>query len=103
MRKIDVRDYEVVLPDGKKINYLVRQSLADVLLAPQLKLNGRSLLKSHILATKILSGKDDFVFFEEAEWSQLVHAVEVIEGWSHNDVEFVQRVLNALIVEVTEK
>jgi hypothetical protein len=103
MRKIDATDYEVTLPDGKKIAYLVRQSLADVLLAPQLKLNGTALLRNNILATKIISSKDSFIFFEEAEWIQLTQALNIIEGWSHNDVEFVRRILESPKVEVTEK
>lgn len=103
MRKIDARDYplEIDTPDGKKtITYQVRKSFSEIILAPQLKLNGTALLLNQKLALKILEGKEDFILLEEAEWVKLRGAVDVIEGWGFNDVEFVRRILEAPQVEV---
>lgn len=107
MRKIELKAYELHLKDneGKDhvVPYDVRGSCINCLFHPVLKLAGRDLLLAHKLADKIESCKDEFILLEEVDYMKLKGAVEKIEGFGKNDVEFVQRVLEAEVAEVQEK
>lgn len=97
MRKIDLVDYEVkgvFNGEERKLPYSVKDSLADMLLTPQLKLNGAKLLKNNLLAAKILQAKDS-VLLEDEEYQRLESAINSIEGLGKHDVQLVERVLNA--------
>lgn len=107
MRKIDMQQYVIQMKDaeGKLVDvpYDVKGSLVNVLYHPVLKLAGRDLLLAHKLADKIENCKEDTILLEEVDYQKLKNAVEKIEGFTKNDVEFVQRVLEAESVEVAEK
>jgi hypothetical protein len=106
MRKIDISDYEVTLAatDGqKKIDfYDVKESLSICLFHPTLQLDGRELLKRGKILDKIEQANGTLVL-EEAEYEKLKSAFEQIQGFSKNDLEMVDRVLNAEEIEVKEK
>lgn len=106
MRKIDVRSYKVALakPDGTKYedDFIVKESLCICLLHPALQLNGLELLNRAPIKDKI-EGATDFVLLEEEEYTKLKTAIETITGFSSNELEMVNRVLNAEEIKVEEK
>ncbi len=102
MRKILISDYKVI-QDGKELPYPMREALAEVLFHPDLKLRALDLLKRDDLARKILNQSESHILLEDSEYSLIKSAVDVVQGFTRNDVEFVRRVLNAESVEVMEK
>jgi len=105
MRKINLKDYtvEVRTPQGvEQVNYEVKTSIINLLFHPDLKLNAVALLEQNKLAEKILATEHK-IMVEEAEYSKIKQAVNVITGLGKNDVELVQRVLGAEEISVVEK
>ena len=76
--------------------------MVNILYHPDLKLNGRDLLMAHKLADKIESCKKNFILLEEVDYQKLKKALDTVTGLTKQDVEFVQRVLEAVNVEVKE-
>lgn len=103
MFRINVGDYLIDTrgPDGKpmSIPYDVKDSMAAILLNPQQQLNGTALLRSHMIAEKILNAIFS-VLLEDAEYDILRRAADTTKGFSREDVELVQRIMNAERVEV---
>jgi hypothetical protein len=105
MRKIKISDYEISImtAEGEKtVPYLVRISLVNTLFHPDLKLNAYQLLENNKLATKIKDSEDDSILLEEYEYQKIKAAIELISGFTKDDIEFVNRILNAETVEVKE-
>lgn len=106
MRKINLDPYmvEVKNPDGSKesIPYIVRESLINSLYHSDLKLNARALLENDRVAQKIKNTLENVVLLEEAEYSRLRSAFEVLTGLGSNEVELVRRVLDAPEITVKE-
>jgi hypothetical protein len=106
-RKISVKPYQVegLLENGSRgmISYQVKKSLGDIILAPQLRLNGLNLLRNSKIADKIISCEDEFVLLESTEYAILKEAVNDLAVFGKNDVELVKRVLEAEEVAVEEK
>ncbi len=102
MKKIPVTDY-MISQDGKELPYPVREALAEVLFHPAIKIMALELLKRDDLARKILACEDEFLLLEDAEYAKVKDAVNKVDSFTRNDVEFVNRVLNAETVEVVEK
>jgi len=102
MRKIQVSDY-FIIQDGKELPYPMREALAEVIFHPDLKLRALDLLKRDDLARKILDHSDSHILLEDSEYDLIKSAVNVVQGFVRNDVEFVRRVLDAESVEVVEK
>lgn len=105
MYRLDVNDYTVFVqgPDGKTVGiaYNVKDSLATILLNPQQKLNGTALLRSNKVAEKILASTFT-ILLEDAEYQLLRDSTERIEGFDRQDVELVQRIMEAEKVAVQE-
>jgi len=112
MRKIELKPYSV---KGRQLDdetgevkvvdvpYDVKVSLVSVLFHPDLQLKAHELLERDKLANKINDCKDGSILLEEAEYSKLTQAIEVVKGFTKNDVEFVRRILEAEQVSVKEK
>lgn len=103
MRGIDCRDYTLTVPtpQGEQSQpYAVAESIAFVLLSPQLQLNGPELLKAQKVAEKVMAAKEGDLLLEEAEWERAVKALQTVTGLGRNDVEMVRRVLEAPEVPV---
>lgn len=101
MRKISLENYSVDV-NGQLTPYDVPGTLITCLLHPSLQLAGRELLARNQIGTKIESA-DGFILLEDAEYAKLESAFETVTGFSRNDVELVDRVLNAETVEVSER
>ena len=106
MRKIDVRNYTVTLgtADGQEIteDFKVKESLEICLFHPQLNIDGREMMKRRKVLHKIEEA-EDFLLLEDDEWQKLKSAFETIKGMSKNELELVERVLEAEEIEVKEK
>lgn len=106
MRKINIASYEVVVPgasgEKKTDSYDMKESLGICLLHPTLQLTGRELLLRGKILNKIEQANGELIL-EEAEYRKLVSAFEQIKGFSKNDMEMADRVLNAKEIEVKEK
>ena len=110
MRKIRLENYMVKspMPDGsfEPKPYNVKESMVSCLLHPALKLTGRELLLRSKLTDQIeeaeIVGGHGFILVEEADYRKLRQAFETIEGFTKNDRELVQRVLEAEEIEVKE-
>ncbi len=89
MRKIVVTDYPA---DGA--TYEVKRSLVVVLFHPDRKLDAFDTLKAQKIAEKIEAATES-VLLEEAEYAQLLEGIKVTRGFTRNDVELIERVLNA--------
>ena len=105
MFRIDVTDYKTTAktPDGKPVEvpYGVRDSMATVLLNPQQKLNGTALLRSNMIAEKILKAGES-VLLEDAEYQTLRNSADTTVGFDRQDVELVRRIMDAPRIEVKE-
>ena len=105
-RKLVLENYQIIFetPDGTKSTpYDVRQSLSTVLLNPELHLNGATLLSNFKLAEKCKDSKEESILLDEQEYKVLTNAVNECKGFGANDVQFVQRILEAPEVEIAEK
>lgn len=89
MRKIVVSDYIV---EGN--TYEVKRSLIVVLFHPDRKLDAFDTLKAQKIAQKIEAAPES-VLLEESEYEQLLEGIKVTRGFTRNDVELIERVLNA--------
>lgn len=97
MRKICVADYEV-----QEGSYPMREALAEVLFHPALKIMAMDLLKRDDLARKIQKSTPPDLLLEESEYAIIRAAVDKVDSFTRNDVEFVRRVVNAEQVAVME-
>jgi len=97
MRKISLIPYKC--PDGQ--DYKMKESIVNLLFAPQLRLGARAAIENDRVARKVESS-DGFVLLEEAEYEKIRSAIEAFEGYSRNDLEFVRRVLEAEPITVKE-
>lgn len=98
-------EIEVAGSDGnlKKLPYDVKTSMSDLILAPQLKLNGTALMRNWKIAEKILNCKDEYVLLTQEEYLILKNSTEEIDVFSKNDVQLIMRINDAEQVEVDEK
>ncbi len=106
MKRIDLSNYGVEIsgPEGSHVEpYDMRTSARLVLLNPQAQLNAVELLANDDLAQKIGSTEGDELLLEDAEYAQLVSALDTVRGLRANDVQFVRRIKNAEDVDVEVK
>ena len=108
MKKIDLRNYEFEGFDPKTnekklVPFVVKNAMVSILYHPALKLNGRDLLLTHKLATKISQCDEDIILLESVDYFKLVRAVETVKGFGKHEVEFARRVLEAEDVREEKK
>jgi hypothetical protein len=106
-RRILLGNYEIDVPqqDGStvRIPYDVKKSLGDIILAPQLKLNGTALLRNFRVASRIIDCLEESILLETQDYGLLLEAVDKLDLFGKNDVELVRRIIEAEEVTVTEK
>lgn len=100
MKKINLTPYQVKI-NGEYKDYDVRDAIVTILTSHFLNLNGSQLLKNNILATKVLE-KEDFILLEDADYQNLKSATDKITGYGKEDIELVQRILEAPDVKIEE-
>jgi len=90
--------------DGpKEVPYGMRQGLAGCLLHGELRLNGVQLFERYPLAQRIKSEESNTLLLDDEEYSWLRSAVESIHGFGEYDYQMLERIFNAVKVEVQEK
>ena len=106
MRKLNLEKYTISVRDAKGVNtnmpYDFKVSLIELMFHPNLKLTGKALLETNIVAEKILK-TDKEILLEEADYNRIKNAVDSFEGFSKNEVELVKRVTNCPEIKVKEK
>lgn len=102
MRKIELTPYKVTI-EGVDKDYDVVDAIVTILTSHMLQLNGSQLLKNNILATKFLECKEGSILLEEADYQMLKSSADKITGYGREDIELVQRILEAPQVEVEVK
>lgn len=92
------------MPEGgtKEVEYATKNFLIAAFLHPQLRLTGRELLARRKLVDEI-EQCDGTLLVEEADYLKMKQAFETVQGFTLNDMELVERVLEAKKVEVEEK
>ena len=106
MRKLELKHYKVSIRDNEgKLNdvpYDFKDAIINLMFHPDLRLSGTELLKTNILAEKIMEA-DEEIILEEEEYSKVKSAVDSFKGFSKNEVELVKRVSNCPKIDVKEK
>jgi len=113
MRKLNLKDYtvKVKVPDkmnpGQSIDaeipYRFKDSILNLLFSRDLQLSGAELVKQNVLAMKLEQCKEDEILFEDEEYSRIKKAIDTFKGFSRPDVEFIERINEAEVVEVKSK
>jgi len=106
MRKLDLKKYTVSVRDTKggttDILYDFKESLIQLMFHPNLRLSGKALLETNIVAEKMMKS-DKEILLEEADYQNIKNAVDKFEGFSQNEVELVKRVTECPEINVKEK
>ncbi len=105
MRKLNLEKYKVSVRDEKGniqfIPYDFKESLMQLMFHPNLQLSGKALLKTNIIAEKIIKA-DKEILLEEADYQNIKNAVDSFKGFSKNEIELVKRVINCPEINVKE-
>jgi len=102
--KLEIKPYEINV-DGKKIPFLVKDSLATLLFNPALKLNATQVRKNDKIARKLEDCQDDFVLLLPDEMVVIREAIAAFDGFDRNAIELLDRIdrVEEVDVEVKEK
>ncbi len=113
MRKLNLKDYMVTVEAPDQMNpgqvikgefpYRFKDSILNLLFSRELQLSGAELVKQNVLAMKLETCKDDEILLEEDEYQRIKQAIDVFKGFNRNDVELVERINGAEVVEVKTK
>ena len=82
---------EVKMPDAM---HDMKQSIANILFIPELRLGIRDAIEHDRIARKVEAAGDEVVL-EEAEYAKIKNALDVFTGYSRNDIELISRVRDA--------
>jgi len=112
MRKLKIGNYNVKIrvPDrmnpGQMIEgehpFHVKDSILNLMFNPELRLSGAEVVKQNILAVKIESCSEDEIMLEDEEYLRIKKAFDTFKGFNRNDVEMLERIDTAEVVEVEE-
>ena len=106
MRKLDLKQYTVEIREGdgtlKEIPYNFKDSIIQLMFHPNLRLSGKTLLETNIIAEKLLKA-DKEILLEEEEYNKIKSAVDGFEGFSRNEVKLVERINNCPQIDIKEK
>ena len=113
MRKLNMANYMVKVKAPDKMNpgqmiegewpYNPKESILNLLFQPALQLTGAELVRQNLLAIKLEQCKEDEIILEDEEFNRIKKAFDIFKGFNRNDVELVERINNAEVVEVNEK
>jgi len=106
MRKLELKHYEVKIRniEGKLEThpYDFRDAIINLMFHPNLKLSGKAILETNILAEKIMEANEEIIL-EEAEYNRIKNAVDSFKGFTRTEVELVKRVLECPKIDIKEK
>ena len=106
MRKLDLKKYTVSIRDAKgvtqSIPYGFKESLIQLIFHPNLRLSGKALLETNIVAEKLMKANKE-ILLEEEEYNKIKSAIDRFEGFTQNEVKLVERIYNCPQIDVKEK
>jgi len=106
MRKLDLKKYTISVRDEKGVTNIIpydfKESLIQLMFHPELRLSGKALLETNIVAEKILKA-DKEILLEEDEYNKIKSAIDGFKGFSKNEVKLVERIYNCPKIDVKEK
>ena len=106
MRKLDLKNYTVKMlnPDGtfKEEPYKFKDAIINLMFHPNLRLSGKALLETNIVAEKLMEANKE-ILLEEEEYNKIKSAIDGFEGFTKNEVELVKRITDCPEIEVKEK
>lgn len=94
MRKLRIDNYEFKREDTS-ITYMVRESLADLLLHRELRLSAAEAIRRHTIAKRILECPNDEILLEDADYERIKSSLDLIHGFGREDIELIERIYNA--------
>ena len=86
---------EVKLPDAM---HDMKQSLANILFIPELRLGIRDAIEHDRIARKVEAAGDEVVL-EEAEYAKIKKALDLFTGYDRKDLEFIRRIGDAVEID----
>ena len=106
MRKLNLENYEITFRDTQgelqTAPYAFKDAIINLMFHPDLRLSGTELLKTNILAEKIMEA-DEEIILEEDEYNKVKSAIDSFKGFGRNEVELVKRVTECPKIDVKEK
>ena len=95
-------DLTPFVAEGQQVQYPVKETLANILISPMLKLNASELLLNFEVRQEVLKA-DGAILLSPEHYQRAKNAMDGVQGFSGSDVEFVQRIMNAQEVEIESK
>jgi len=106
MRKLNLEKYTISIINTKGeiklVPYDFKNSIIELMFHHNLKLTGKTLLETNIIAEKIMKA-DKEILLEETDYQKIKNAIDRFEGFSKNEIELVKRVTNCPEIKVKEK
>jgi len=106
MRKLNLENYEITFRDTQgelqTAPYAFKDAIINLMFHPDLRLSGTELLKTNILAEKIMEA-DEEIILEEDEYNKVKSAIDSFKGFGRNEVELVKRVTECPKINVKEE
>ena len=106
MRKLDLKKYNITMRDingvTKSIPYEFKESLIQLMFHPDLRLSGKALLETNMIAEQLIKA-DKEILLEEADYQKIKDAIDNFKGFSQNEVKLVERVYNCPQIDIKEK
>ena len=106
MRKLNLENYEFSFRNAQgeleTQPYVFKDAIINLMFHPDLRLSGAELLKTNILAEKIMEAKKE-IFLEEEEYNRVESAINSFKGFGRSEIELVKRVTECPEIDVKEK
>lgn len=106
MRKLDLTKYTISVRDAKGviqfIPYDFKESVIQLMFHPNLRLSGKALLETNIIAERLLNCNAKEILLEEEEYNKIKSAVDDFQGFTKSEVKLVERIYNCPQIEVKE-
>ena len=106
MRKLNLEKYTISVRDANGAietkPYDFKESLIQLMFHPNLRLSGKTLLETNIVAEKIMEA-DKEILLEEEEYNKVKSSIDQFEGFTRNEVELVKRIIECPEIDVKEK
>lgn len=104
MRKLNLKPYKArtnTIDGEKDLNYNVKNNIADLMTAAQLKLTGRDLITAGKVADKIENCKNDFILLEDNEFNHVKKVLDVT-GLGRGFIPMLKRIEEAESVDASK-
>ena len=101
MRRLDLKNYTISIPDQKGVlqftNYEFQKTLQDMLPHPKLGLNGPELLRAMEVVEKVGKSKGEALLTED-DYQLILDTCKKFRGFTKYDTQFLKRIFNCPVV-----